>query len=207
MHSPGRTGRNPKGPLVGEMPRTMQSNRKLIWSPSVEDRKKTPAPAQGGWTPLSASPRALVAWDPPRWAWDARWRLPQKPSKPASPPNPCTRAMRTSSPPEENAQLAQEAAAHAALPGLRAPGWVEHPERGGGGCPARWSPAVSHLVRSRVTSDGRGPWQRVAGGRGGRPACTERPAAPPHGLRSSGGRRVHPRGGGCGAWLPHLGPC
>lgn len=44
-HTPGRTGRSPKGPLVGEMPRTMQSNRKLICSPSAEDRKKTPAPA------------------------------------------------------------------------------------------------------------------------------------------------------------------
>lgn len=39
----GRTGRSPNGPLVGEMPRTMQSNRKLICSPSAEDKKKTPA--------------------------------------------------------------------------------------------------------------------------------------------------------------------
>lgn len=45
-HTPGRSGRSPKGPLVGEMPRTMQSNRKLICSPSAEDRKKTPAPAE-----------------------------------------------------------------------------------------------------------------------------------------------------------------
>lgn len=44
-HTPGRTGRSPQGPLVGERPRTMQSNRKLICSPSAEDRKKTPAPA------------------------------------------------------------------------------------------------------------------------------------------------------------------
>lgn len=44
-HAPGRTGRSPQGPLVGERPRTMQSNRKLICSPSAEDRKKTPAPA------------------------------------------------------------------------------------------------------------------------------------------------------------------
>lgn len=47
-HTPGRTGRSPKGPLVGEMPRTMQSNRKLICSPSAEDRKKTPAPVGTG---------------------------------------------------------------------------------------------------------------------------------------------------------------
>lgn len=49
-HTPGRTGRSPKGPLVGETPRTMQSNRKLMRSPSEEDRKKTPAPAEGGQT-------------------------------------------------------------------------------------------------------------------------------------------------------------
>lgn len=48
LSTPGRTGRSPKGPLVGEMPRTMQSKRKLICSPSAEDRKKTPAPAEGG---------------------------------------------------------------------------------------------------------------------------------------------------------------
>lgn len=55
-HAPGRSGRSPKGPLVGEMPRTMQSNRKLICSPSAEDRKKTPAPAGWGQTPLSVGP-------------------------------------------------------------------------------------------------------------------------------------------------------
>lgn len=56
LHAPGRSGRSPKGPLVGEMPRTMQSNRKLICSPSAEDRKKTPAPAGWGQTLLAAGP-------------------------------------------------------------------------------------------------------------------------------------------------------
>lgn len=42
--SPGRVGRNPWGVLLGVMPLTMQSNRKLICSPSEQDKKKTPAP-------------------------------------------------------------------------------------------------------------------------------------------------------------------
>lgn len=34
--------------MLGAMPLTMQSNRKLICSPSEQDRKKTPAPRR--WT-------------------------------------------------------------------------------------------------------------------------------------------------------------
>ncbi|TNN67873.1 hypothetical protein EYF80_021842 [Liparis tanakae] len=41
------TGRSPKGPLVGETPRTMQSNRKLICSLSADASRKTPAPVEG----------------------------------------------------------------------------------------------------------------------------------------------------------------
>lgn len=43
---PGKTGRSPKGPLVGEMPLTMQSNRKLICSLSADASRKTPAPVE-----------------------------------------------------------------------------------------------------------------------------------------------------------------
>lgn len=43
-YRPGRTGRSPKGPLVGEMPRTTQSNRKLICSLSADVSRNTPAP-------------------------------------------------------------------------------------------------------------------------------------------------------------------
>lgn len=43
---PGKTGRSPKGPRVGEMPLTMQSNRKLICSLSADASRKTPAPAE-----------------------------------------------------------------------------------------------------------------------------------------------------------------
>jgi len=46
MNSPGRTGLSPNGPLLGDMPRTMQSNKKLICSPSAHARKKTPAPTE-----------------------------------------------------------------------------------------------------------------------------------------------------------------
>lgn len=41
---PGKMGRSPNGPLLGQMPLTMQSNRKLICSPSADARRKTPAP-------------------------------------------------------------------------------------------------------------------------------------------------------------------
>lgn len=48
MHvcSPGSEGLRPWGVLLGVMPRTMQSNRKLICSPSEQDKKKTPAPGR-----------------------------------------------------------------------------------------------------------------------------------------------------------------
>lgn len=44
MSLPGRAGGRPCGVLLGDMPLTMQSNRKLICSPSEHDKKKTPAP-------------------------------------------------------------------------------------------------------------------------------------------------------------------
>lgn len=52
----------------------MQSNRKLICSPSADDKKKTPAPADGGQTLVSAWPstgRAGPLQDGPRGHQDA----------------------------------------------------------------------------------------------------------------------------------------
>lgn len=45
---PGKTGRSPNGPLVGEMPLTMQSNKRLICSLSADASRKTPAPGRRG---------------------------------------------------------------------------------------------------------------------------------------------------------------
>lgn len=94
------------------MPRTMQSNRKLIWSPSAEDRKKTPAPEWGGQTLLSAWPRASVAWDPCGVGVGRQMEAPAEAKQThESPPQPLHQGDASLFPTTENAQLAQEAAA------------------------------------------------------------------------------------------------
>lgn len=52
----------------------MQSNRKLICSPSAEDKKKTPAPAEEGQrdTGVSQTQQGLERHPESVWGWDAR---------------------------------------------------------------------------------------------------------------------------------------
>ncbi|KAB1282465.1 hypothetical protein Cadr_000002347 [Camelus dromedarius] len=165
-HEPGRTGRSPKGPLVGEMPRTMQSNRKLIRSPSAEDKKKTPAPADGGQTCVSPA-GARVGWDPCKVALGLpAWGLPAEAgaSRRAPPhPTPTPSWREPSSGPSQHTSGPGSSGQAPALPGLWAPALpgaqAAQQQPGGKG-------AISHLVS---------PWPAAGAGISGERGHGRRP--------------------------------